>query len=62
VWGTIPIGSLVGAGLSEIVGVRATMWISAILACFAFLPVLFSKVRSIETIPTTDPNEAAASA
>jgi MFS family permease len=60
VWGTIPIGSLVGAGLSEIVGVRATMWISAILACFAFLPVLFSKVRSIETIPTADPNEPAA--
>jgi predicted MFS family arabinose efflux permease len=60
VWGTIPIGSLVGAALSEIVGVRATMWISAILACFAFLPVLFSKVRSIETIPTADPNEPAA--
>ncbi len=62
VWGTIPVGSLIGAGLSEIVGVRTTIWISAILACLAFLPVLFSKVRSIETIPTTDPNEAAASA
>ena len=62
VWGTIPIGSLVGAGLSEVVGVRNTMWISAILACFAFLPALLSKVRSIETIPTADPNEPAATA
>lgn len=60
VWGTIPIGSLIGAGLSEVVGVRTTIWISAILSCFAFLPVLFSRVRSIQTIPTEDPDEAAA--
>jgi MFS family permease len=58
VWGTIPIGSLIGAGLSEIVGVRATIWISAILGLFGFLPVLFSKVRSIETIPTEEPEAA----
>jgi MFS family permease len=62
VWGTIPIGSVIGAALSEIVGVRTTIWISAILACFAFLPVLFSKVRGIQTIPTEEPDEAAAGA
>jgi MFS family permease len=55
VWGTIPIGSLIGAALSEIVGVRTTVWISAILGIFAFLPVLFSSVRRVETIPTGDP-------
>ena len=60
VWGTIPVGSLIGAGLSEVVGVRTTMWISAILGFFTFLPVFLSKVRSIRTIPTADPNEAAA--
>jgi MFS family permease len=60
VWGTIPIGSLIGAGLSEVIGVRPTIWISAILGLFAFLPVFFSKVRSIQTIPTEDPNESAA--
>jgi len=60
VWGTIPIGSLVGAGLSEIVGVQTTIWISAFLSLFAFLPVLFSKVRSIVTIPTDEPAEIAA--
>lgn len=60
VWGTIPIGSLIGAGLSEIVGVRPTIWISAILSLFAFLPVLFSKVRAIQTIPTDEPEGAAA--
>jgi predicted MFS family arabinose efflux permease len=60
VWGTIPIGSLIGAGLSEIVGVRTTIWISAILAFFAFLPVFFSKVRTIQAIPSDDPDAAAA--
>jgi MFS family permease len=60
VWGTIPVGSLIGAALSGIVGVQTTMWISAILGCFAFLPILFSKVPSIQTIPTGDPDEAPA--
>jgi predicted MFS family arabinose efflux permease len=55
VWGTIPIGSLIGAGLSAVVGVQATIWISAILSFFTFLPVLFSKVRTIRTIPTDEP-------
>jgi MFS family permease len=59
VWGTIPIGSLIGAGLSEVVGVRTTIWISAALGLFAFLPVFFSKVRSIQTIPTEDFDEVA---
>ncbi len=60
VWGTIPIGSLIGAGLSEVIGVHATIWIGAILGLFAFLPVLLSPVRTLREIPTEDPDEAAA--
>jgi MFS family permease len=60
VWGTIPIGSLIGAGLSEVVGVHETIWIGAILAMLAVLPVLFSPVRSLKTIPGADPDEGAA--
>jgi predicted MFS family arabinose efflux permease len=56
VWGTIPIGSVLGAALSEVVGVRTTVWISAILGFFAFLPVLFSRVRTIQAIPTDEPD------
>jgi MFS family permease len=55
VWGTIPIGSLIGAGLSEVIGVRATIWVGSGLLLFAFLPVLFSRVRHIQTIPTEEP-------
>jgi predicted MFS family arabinose efflux permease len=55
VWGTIPIGSLIGAGLSEVIGVRATVWVGSGLMVLAFLPVLFSRVRHIQTIPTDNP-------
>jgi MFS family permease len=56
VWGTIPIGSLTGAALSEIIGVRPTIWVGAILGLTAFLPVLLSPVRTLREIPTDDPN------
>ena len=59
VWGTIPIGSLIGAGLSEIIGVRATIWVSALLSLLAFLPVLFSRVRGIQSIPSGEPEAIA---
>jgi MFS family permease len=60
VWGTIPIGSLIGAGLSEVIGVRSTIWISATLGFIPFLFVALSKVRTIRTIPTEDPDATAA--
>jgi MFS family permease len=60
VWGTIPIGSLIGAGLSEVIGVHTTIWVGSILGVLAFLPVFFSPVRSLREIPTEDPNVAAA--
>jgi MFS family permease len=60
VWGTIPIGSLIGAGLSEVIGVQQTIWVSAILGLFAFLQVLISRVPGIQTIPTGEPEPTAA--
>jgi MFS family permease len=60
VWGTIPIGSLIGAGLSEVIGVHATVWVGSILGLLAFLPVFLSPVRSLRAIPTDDPNDTAA--
>ena len=60
VWGTIPIGSVIGAVLSEVVGVRTTVWISAVLTFLSCLPVVFSSVRRVREIPTADPEVAAA--
>ncbi len=51
VWGTIPIGSLVGGVLGGIVGLRTAIGICAIGATLAFLWVLFSPVRRITKIP-----------
>jgi MFS family permease len=51
VWGTIPIGIIVGGILGSTIGLHATLWVGAIGGCFAFLPVLFSPVRSLRDIP-----------
>lgn len=52
VWGTIPIGSIVGGVLGTVVGVREAVIIGGIGACFAFVPLLFSPVKSLERMPT----------
>jgi MFS family permease len=56
VWGTIPIGSLIGAALSELIGVRTTVWIGSLLGLLPFLFVFFSPVRSLLKIPDIDPD------
>ncbi|HEV8546067.1 MAG TPA: MFS transporter, partial [Candidatus Limnocylindrales bacterium] len=58
VWGTIPLGSLIGAGLSELIGVHQTIWLGAVLGLLPFLFVLLSPVRSLRRIPDLEPSEA----
>ena len=52
VWGTIPIGNIVGGSLGGAIGLHNTIWVGAILGVFVFLPVLFSPVRRIREMPT----------
>ncbi len=51
VWGTIPIGALLGGVLGNVFGLVPVLWVSAIGASLSFLPVLFSPVRSLREIP-----------
>jgi MFS family permease len=51
VWGTIPVGALIGGVLGTLIGFQAALWVSAIGAFFAFLPVFFSPVRTLREIP-----------
>ena len=51
VWGTIPIGALIGGILGTIFGLVPVLWVSAIGASLSFLPVLFSPVRTLREIP-----------
>jgi MFS family permease len=51
VWGTIPIGALLGGALATTLGLRETIWIGAIGSLFAFVPLLFSPLRSLREMP-----------
>jgi MFS family permease len=51
VWGTMPIGSIIGGILASTVGLHETIWISAILGFVPFLFPLFSPVRKIKVMP-----------
>jgi MFS family permease len=51
VWGTIPIGAILGGFLGGTIGLHATIWVGTIGSLFSFLPILFSSVREIREMP-----------
>jgi hypothetical protein len=51
VWGTIPIGGVIGGFLGGVIGLQPTIWVATIGGMFVFLPVLLSPVRSIGQMP-----------
>lgn len=51
VWGTLPIGSLLGGVLGDLVGIRQTLFIGALGTTLAFLWVWFSPVRALQEQP-----------
>jgi MFS family permease len=60
VWGTIPIGAIIGGIVATAIGARGAVVVGGVLGCFAFVPILFSSVRRLERIPTPEaaPSEA----
>jgi predicted MFS family arabinose efflux permease len=55
VWGTIPIGQIVGGLVATTFSTLAAIWLGAIGGLFTFLPVFFSPVRTLERIPDPEP-------
>jgi MFS family permease len=51
VWGTIPIGSLMGGLVASVLPVRTTLALAAMASFTAFVFVLFSPVRSLRGYP-----------
>ena len=51
VWGTIPIGAIIGGALATSIGIHQTIWIGAILGLTPFLFVLLSPVRGLKEMP-----------
>jgi len=52
VWGTMPLGGVLGGMLGSGIGVRATLLVSAIGSTLAFLPVFLSPLRRMRDLPT----------
>jgi MFS family permease len=60
VWGTMPLGGLLGGVLGAAIGVRETLLVAAVGGSLAFLPVFFSPLRRMRELPSyTDPVLAA---
>jgi MFS family permease len=54
VWGTIPLGSLLGGVLGTAIGVRNALWVGAIGIVLSPLFVLFSPLRGLRDLPVAD--------
>ncbi len=54
VWGVIPLGGLIGGVIASTIGLRPTLFIGAIGASLAVVPLLFSPVRSLKRLPDLD--------
>ena len=52
VWGTIPLGQIVGGFLASVIGLHNTIWVGAIGGLVAFVPVALSPVRRLIGMPT----------
>jgi predicted exporter len=55
----IPLGQLASGGLAAWIGLRPTLFVGAVGASLAFLPLLFSPVRSLREVPEEEPVAAA---
>jgi len=51
VYGTMPLGGLVGGALGAWLGILPTLWIAALGSILAFLPVLLSPLRTMRDLP-----------
>ena len=62
VWGVIPLGAIVGGTLASTIGLRPTLFVGAIGASLAVLPLLLSPIRSLVRVPDEDQSSPIASA
>jgi MFS family permease len=51
VWGTMPLGALLGGALGTWIGLRGALWVASIGAFFTFFPILFSPVPKLREMP-----------
>ena len=54
VWGTIPIGSVLGGALATVVPVRVALVLAAVASFASVVPLLVSPLRSLRDMPEGD--------
>jgi MFS family permease len=55
VWGTMPLGGLLGGALGSAFGVRTALLVTGIGGAFAFLPAFLSPLRTMQELPSWNP-------
>jgi MFS family permease len=58
VWGTIPLGGLLGGALATWFGVHAALWIGALGQLLAVLPIVLSPLRSMRALASPESGQA----
>ncbi|MEV4106362.1 MFS transporter [Nonomuraea sp. NPDC049695] len=53
VWGTLPLGGLIGGVLGGAIGLRDTLMVAAIGSCLAFLWLVTSPLRTMRELPVS---------
>jgi len=52
VWGTLPVGALIGGALGSAIGLRPTLWVAAALGLVSPFFVFASPLRRVRALPT----------
>jgi MFS family permease len=60
VWGTMPLGAVIGGALGTAIGIRPTLWIAFVGSWAAGLWVYFSPLRRMRDVPQAQQPEPAA--
>ena len=60
VWGTMPLGAVIGGALGTAIGIRPTLWIAFVGSWAAGLWVYFSPLRRMRDVPQVEQPEPAA--
>ncbi|MBX5475200.1 MAG: MFS transporter, partial [Thermoleophilia bacterium] len=57
-WGTMPLGSALGGLLADGVGLRATLFCTAVGSILATVPIALSPIRKLRELPHAEPEPA----
>jgi Na+/melibiose symporter-like transporter len=51
VWGTIPIGAIIGGAIATVSGVSTAIWVGALGSFLAVIPLVITPVRTLREMP-----------